>query len=186
MTFQRAPPEVNGFGVTTWTPGFTRSLQSRMCFGLPFRSTNTTTERVTIPCQRFLFQLGPTRRAFTRVVTSGSSENATTSARRPFTTACAWSPDAPYDCVKLTPLPAFVFPKASMSWPYASFGVEYATSETDPPFVAAPALVRRRPAATPAAAITLIAFIQAPHLPTLSIRSLDITGAGRSASNRKR
>ena len=117
MTFHRAPPEVNGFGVTTWTPGLTRSSQSRMCFGLPFRSTNTTTERVTIPCQLFLFQLGLTRCALTTVVTSGSSENATTSARRPFTTACAWSPDGPYDWVKLTPLPAFVFWKASMICP---------------------------------------------------------------------
>ena len=117
MTFQRAPPEVNGLGVTTWTPGFTRSPQSRMCFGLPFRSTNTTTERVTIPCQRFLFQLGLTSFAFTSVATSGSSEKATTSACRPFTTACAWSPDGPYACVKPTPLPAFVFWKASMSCP---------------------------------------------------------------------
>src|SRR5207302_11129355 len=124
MTFQRAPPEVNGFGVTTGTPDLTSSSQPRMCCGLPFRSTKTTTERVTIPCQGFLFQLGLTRCAFTRVVTSGSSENATTSACSPFTTAWAWSPDAPYDCVKLTPLPAFVFWKASMSWPYASFGVE--------------------------------------------------------------
>src|SRR5437764_4092739 len=162
MTFQRAPPEVNGFGVTTWTPGLTRSPQSRMCFGLPFRSTNTTTERVTIPCHRFLLQLGLTSFAFTSVVTSGSSENATTSACRPFTTACAWSPDAPYDCVKLTPLPAFVLPKASMSCAYASLGVEYATRETDPPFVAAPALVRRRPATTPAAAMTLIVLIHTP------------------------
>ncbi len=35
ITFQRAPPEVNGFGVTTWTPGLTRSSHVRMCFGLP-------------------------------------------------------------------------------------------------------------------------------------------------------
>src|SRR5690242_1983611 len=39
--FQRAPPEVFGFGVTTITPGLTRSSQSLMPFGLPLRTTNT-------------------------------------------------------------------------------------------------------------------------------------------------
>ena len=49
MTSQRAPPELNGFGNTTSTPGFTRSSQVRMCFGFPLRSTNTTTDFETIP-----------------------------------------------------------------------------------------------------------------------------------------
>src|SRR5438105_6592532 len=39
-------------------------------------------------------------------------------------------------------------------------------------------------AASPTAAITLIAFIVLPHLPTLSMKSLDITGADRTASSR--
>ena len=45
---------------------------------------------------------------------SGSSENATTSAGRPAATARLWSPEAPYDWVNLTFLPAAVFWKALM------------------------------------------------------------------------
>ena len=41
--FHFAEPELNGFGVTTWTPGLTRSAQPLMCFGLPFRTAKTTT-----------------------------------------------------------------------------------------------------------------------------------------------
>src|SRR5262249_2694753 len=33
MTFQRAPPEVNGFGVITEMPGLSRSFQVLMCLG---------------------------------------------------------------------------------------------------------------------------------------------------------
>ena len=47
--FQRAPPDVNGFGVTTWTPGLSRSFQPKIFFGLPSRTTKTTTEFVTMP-----------------------------------------------------------------------------------------------------------------------------------------
>src|SRR6476646_5301029 len=49
------------------------------------------------------------------------------SALRPADTARAWSPDAPYDCVKLTPLPAPVFWNEVINLPSASRGVEYAT-----------------------------------------------------------
>jgi len=49
MRFQRALPELNGFGVTTLTPGLVRSAQVVMCFGLPLRTTKTTTEFVTMP-----------------------------------------------------------------------------------------------------------------------------------------
>ena len=47
--FQRAPPLVIGFGVSTVTPGLVRSAQVWMCFGLPLRTMKTTTESVTIP-----------------------------------------------------------------------------------------------------------------------------------------
>ena len=63
MTFQRAPPEVNGFGVSTWTPGLVRSLQPLMCLGLPLRTTKTTTESVTMPLRRAAFQPFETRPA---------------------------------------------------------------------------------------------------------------------------
>ena len=49
ITSQRAPPELNGFGKTTSTPGLTRSSHVRMCFGFPFRSTKTTTDFETMP-----------------------------------------------------------------------------------------------------------------------------------------
>jgi hypothetical protein len=61
-----------------------------------------------------LFQSGETRPPSTSFVTSGSSESATTSAGRPAATARDWSPDAPYDCVNFTPLPADVFSNAGM------------------------------------------------------------------------
>src|SRR5512142_3044477 len=47
-TFHFADPELNGFGVTTWTPDLVRSVQLRMCFGFPLRTTNATTESAAI------------------------------------------------------------------------------------------------------------------------------------------
>ncbi len=49
MMFQRAPPDVNGFGVTTSTSGRRRSFQLLIFFGLPSRTTKTTTELWTMP-----------------------------------------------------------------------------------------------------------------------------------------
>jgi hypothetical protein len=48
-------------------------------------------------------------------VTSGSSENATTSAGRPDSTARLCSPDAAYDWSNETPLPAGVFSNIGIS-----------------------------------------------------------------------
>src|SRR4029077_20078687 len=95
MMFQRAPPEVKGLGVTTCTPGLTRSAQPVMCLGLPLRTMITTTELVTKPCVAFWFQLGETRPAFTSRSTSPSSEKLTTSACRPFATERLCSPEGP-------------------------------------------------------------------------------------------
>src|SRR3954468_5063218 len=115
ITFQRAPPEVNGFGSSTWTPGLTRSSHVLMPFGLPLRTTNATTEFVTKPCVGPLVQLELTSPAFTSLSTSGASESATTSAGRPDATARDWSPEAPYDWVNVTPLPAGVSWNAGIS-----------------------------------------------------------------------
>jgi hypothetical protein len=49
MMFQRAPPEVNGFGVITSTSPVTRSSQLSIPSGLPARVTKTTTEFWTMP-----------------------------------------------------------------------------------------------------------------------------------------
>src|SRR6185437_476705 len=124
MMFQRAPPEVNGFGVTTWTPGLTRSDQLVMCLGLPLRTMNTTTELVTKPCVAFWFQLEETSPALTSRSTSGSSEKLTTSAFCPLATARLCSPEGPYDWLNVTPLPAEVAWKSAVSFSYALLGVE--------------------------------------------------------------
>ncbi len=51
--FQCAPPEVNGFGVTTSIPGFKRSSQVWMSSGFPLRTTKETTESVRMPLYSF-------------------------------------------------------------------------------------------------------------------------------------
>src|SRR5664279_3343143 len=108
MMFQRAPPEVNGFAVITWTPGLVRSVQVLMLFGLPFRVPMTTTERVIMPLYWSLFQSAATRFALTSRVMSGASAKLTTSALRPAATARLWSPDAPYDWVNVMFFPCGV------------------------------------------------------------------------------
>src|SRR3954471_18221111 len=142
-----------------------------MCFGFPSRTTKTTTESETMPRCAFAAQFFGTSPLRTSVSTSGSSESATRSAGCPAATARAWSPEAPYDWLKLVPFPAPVFWKAEMILPYASFGVEYATRSTEPPFVA--------PVAEPASSKTPIkeihmSFIDAPYLPSLSTELLEI------------
>src|SRR5690348_6149314 len=106
MTFQRAPPEVNGFGVTTDTPGLTRSSQVRMCFGLPGRTTKTTTDFVTKPLYLLFAQFLATILLSTSSCISGASDRSRMSACRPLMTASAWVPEAPYDWENETPLPA--------------------------------------------------------------------------------
>src|SRR5438045_2359518 len=122
--FQRAPPEVAGFGVMTWTPGLVRSAQVFRFLGLPLRVVMVTTESVMKPFCGPEFHDGSTRPALTSRVTSGSREKSTMSAFRPATTARLWSPEAPYDWVKVMFLPAGVFWKALIrSWK-AACGVE--------------------------------------------------------------
>src|SRR6266545_767198 len=119
-----------------------------MCFGLPERKTITTTERVTTPLYLFAFHVGATSPALTSVRMSGSSEKSTTSAGSPLTTACAWSADGPYDCVKSTPCPTGVCWKAGMIFEKASLGVEYATSDRVVSVVRAPAAGATRAASS--------------------------------------
>src|SRR5438270_9963477 len=106
--FQRALPDVDGFGVTTSTPGLTRSSQPVMCLGLPLRTTRTTTESLTMPLYWPAFHEVGTIPALTSRVTSGVVEKATTSAGCPDATARLWAPEAPKDSVKPALLPAGV------------------------------------------------------------------------------
>ena len=80
MMFHRAPPEVEGLGVMTSTPGLTRSSHPVMCFGFPLRTTSTTTESLEIPFSGLAFQSLDTIPALTSLVRSVSSEKLTTSA----------------------------------------------------------------------------------------------------------
>ena len=88
-----------------------------MCFGLPSRTTKTTTESVTMPLYDCFFHFASTLPAATSSSMSGASDSATTSASRPALIARVCSPEAPYDCVKLTPSPAGVFWNIGMSFP---------------------------------------------------------------------
>ncbi len=113
--FQRALPEVDGLGVITSTPGLTRSSHPVMCFGLPLRTTNTTTESLDMPFSGLASQSFATSLSLTSRVMSGVVENATTSAGWPESTARLCEPEAPNDSPKPTPLPAGVCANAAVS-----------------------------------------------------------------------
>src|SRR5205814_9176950 len=108
MTSQRAPPELNGFGNTTCTPGLTRSAHVLRWFGWPLRRTKTTTDFDTIPCCGFAFQPFATRPAFTRRSMSVEMEKLTTSAGSPAATALLCTSEAANEVEKLTSFPAGV------------------------------------------------------------------------------
>src|SRR5580704_17843523 len=110
--FQRALPEVDGFGVITSTPDLIRSSQPVMCLGLPLRTTNTTTESLENPFWGLAFQSLDTIPSLTSRVMSGVVENATTSAGWPESTARLCEPEAPKDWANDTPLPAEVWANA--------------------------------------------------------------------------
>src|SRR5436305_9330481 len=122
--FHRALPEVDGLGVITSIPGLTRSSQPVMCFGLPLRTTSTTTESLEIPLYWFASQLLLTIPSLTRRVTSVSSEKLTTSAGCPESTARLCAPEAPNDSLNVIPLPPDDCSNAAISLLYAFFGVE--------------------------------------------------------------
>src|SRR2546423_6369251 len=105
IRFHRAPPDANGFGVITCTPGLTRSSQVLMPFGLPLRVAITTTESVMMPLVASAFQSAGTRFALTRRVMSGSRGNATISALSPAAPPPLLSPEAPDDLGHLTLFP---------------------------------------------------------------------------------
>src|SRR6476620_3060692 len=113
--FHFAEPEDAGLGVMILTPGLTRSSQVWMCFGLPLRTTITTTDWVRMPLVGVDFQSSATSFSSTSFCTSGSRDRCTMSAFWPPITARAWSPDAPYDCWKSTPLPSEVLFQSAMT-----------------------------------------------------------------------
>ena len=89
ITFHFAAPEESGFGVTIPTPGFKRSLQFLIFFGLPSRTAKTTIEFVAMPLADCLFHFASTRPALTRSSMSSPVDSCTTSALRPAATARA-------------------------------------------------------------------------------------------------
>jgi hypothetical protein len=85
--FHLAIPPVNGFTVTTCTPGLVRSFQPLTFFGLPLRRPKTTTEFQTTPLWLCLSQFGLIRPLSTRSLMSLPVLRITPSAGRPFATA---------------------------------------------------------------------------------------------------
>ena len=80
----------------------------RMCFGLPLRSTKTTTDFETMPWYGFSSQVLSTSSACTSRSMSVEIEKLTTSAGRPAATALLCTSEAANDDVNLTPFPAGV------------------------------------------------------------------------------
>src|SRR4051794_40013625 len=142
MTSQRAPPELNGFGKTTWTPGLTRSSQVLMCFGLPLRRTNTTTDFETMPWYGLLAQFLSTSFADTSRSMSVAIEKLTTSAGRPAATALLCTSEAAKEFEKETPWP---YPASSFG--KTVVGIEYPTTESEEPCRAAEATLAEASAA---------------------------------------
>src|SRR4051794_33156244 len=122
--FHFAEPELYGFGVSTSTPGLIRSSQPLMCFGLPLRTAKTTTVSAPMPSYDCRSHFESTRPASTSRLTSSGVDRKMTSVLSPLATARAWSVEAPYDWVKLTPLPSDVFCQAWMICPITVLGVE--------------------------------------------------------------
>lgn len=75
--FHRAAPDDAGLGVTISTPGWIRSSQSWMSFGLPFGTANTTSEVDTTPSFAPWSQSSDTSPASTSRVTSLGTEKCT-------------------------------------------------------------------------------------------------------------
>src|ERR671921_506256 len=121
--FHFAEPEDAGSGVTIWIPGLIRSSQPLIPFGLPGRTTITTTESEMIPLVGPVSQPSATFDG-TSLDMSEPTEKLTKSAFWPLVTAVAWVPLAPYEGVILTPLPSLVLANAVASASYAGLGTE--------------------------------------------------------------
>ena len=115
MRFHLALPELNGLGVMTVTPVFTRSAPGRDVLGISLPDDERD-DGVGDAAHRSapLFQLGATRPALTNLVMSGVSGTMYVGEGNPSTTAVDCDPDAPKDWVKVTPFPALVAWKAVM------------------------------------------------------------------------
>ncbi len=110
--FHMAPPLVFGLGVRISTPGFARSAQSRICFGLPLRTAKATIEVLTMPLVGVAFQSWVISPAFTMRSMSASSDRAATSASNPSTIARDWAPEPRYDSWKVTSWPVCCFQRS--------------------------------------------------------------------------
>ena len=111
-----AAPEVNGFGVRTFTPGLSRSAQVWMCFGLPLRTTKATTEVVTSPLFGPAFQSAETMPGSTRRVMSGSTEKLDDVGLLTGLDGAALIAGRAEGGLEAEPLPAAVLLNAGMIW----------------------------------------------------------------------
>src|SRR4051794_3878645 len=164
--FHFAEPDEAGFGVMILTPDLVRSSQLWMFLGLPLRTTITTTDWVRIPLEGVDFQSSATSFSSTSFCTSGSRERWTTSAFWPPMTARAWSPDAPYDWLKVTSLPSAVLLKSAMTALLACSRIENPTRFTSSEPPEAPSELP--PQAVRPSAPTTVPTIAAFHLMLMS------------------
>ena len=95
-----------------------------MFFGLPLRVVMTATESVIMPLYWLAFQFGVDQLGLDQPVDVGRERERHDVGAWPAATARLWSPEAPYDWVNVTFLPAAVSWNALMSCGYAACGVE--------------------------------------------------------------
>ena len=122
-----AMPAVNGFGVTTSTPGLTRSFQPLMCFGLPLRSAehddrvpDDAVVALLVPVLVDLPLVDEVVHVVPRVEDHDVGGQAVRDRLR-------LRVEAPYEAVIVMPVPAASCWNSAMSFVITGFGVEYAT-----------------------------------------------------------
>jgi hypothetical protein len=100
-----------GFGVTTATPWRARSPQSRICFGLPLRTSSTIVDVYgALLCGSRDSQSGDSSLpCVTSASMSPASASVTTSAPSPSITERACLPEPPCDWLMRTSCPVFCF-----------------------------------------------------------------------------
>src|SRR4051794_24390803 len=137
--FHFAPPLCAGSGVRICSPDWVRSFQFSMCLGVPGRTMKPTNDDATIELSWSFCQSWVISPAFCTRPTSGSSEEAYTSAGNPFTmfVACVVLPANDIGKMTFWPLcESFQSEEnVDVSLPYASYGLLYAarvmTGESD-------------------------------------------------------
>ena len=125
--FHFAEPELNGLGVTTSTPGLSRSSQSLMPLGLPLRTTMVTTEPNGMPLVASAFQSSVDQAGVDQAGDVGLDGEVDDVGRGAGRRPCATGrPRRRRTAGTATPLPASVALNAGMSLSKPGLGTAYA------------------------------------------------------------